>query len=315
MSKSLRSNGGSNTLKILAHLGALLTVCAWGCSFLSSKVLMVDGGMTPVEVYIYRFTFAYLLLLLFTFRRILSNNWKDEVLFLLCGACAGSIYFVTENYALKNTSTGNVSLLSSISPIFTTILMAIVYKTKLKTGVIIGSLIAFFGVACVILSSGEGFVIKPKGDILALTSSLSWAVYTIAVKRLIPLYNSFFITRKLFFYGVITALPLLIFQSEPLHLNILFNFSEPRYLTNFLFLVLMCSLGAYLIWNEAMKRLGPVTTNNYMYLQPIVTMVAAYFLFHEEVHFLGYLGCALIIGGLVIADKLKIGRRQVGVKN
>lgn len=295
---------------IFAHLGALLTVSAWGCSFICSKVLMVDGGMTPVEVYVYRFALAYILLLLFTFRKILANNWKDEVLFIVCGMCAGSIYFITENYALKNTTTGNVSLLSSMSPIFITFLMAIFYKMRLTIPAIVGSVVAFIGVGCIIFSSGEGFEIHPKGDLLALSSSLSWAIYSIAVKRLIPIYNSFFITRKLFFYGVITAIPLLISQSEPLHVSELFDISQPQYLLNFLFLVLMCSLLAYLLWNEAMKALGPVTANNYMYLQPIVTMVVAYFVFGEKINVLGYLGCALIIGGLVIADKLKTGRRD-----
>lgn len=54
-----------------------------------------------------------------------------------------------------------------------------------------------------------------------------------------------------------------------------------------------------------MKALGPVASSNYLYLQPLVTMIAAYFVLGEKIYPLGYLGCALIIGGLVIADKIK----------
>lgn len=290
---------------LLAHLGAFFTVAAWGSSFLSTKVIMAAGGVTPVEMYIYRFTVAYFILILFTFKKIMANNWADELRFLVCGLCAGSLYFITENYALKYTSTGNVSLLAAVSPLFTTILMSVVYKIRLLPGVILGSIIAFIGVGCIIFSHGEGLVIKPKGDVLALTAALSWSIYTLTVKRLIPLYNSFFITRKLFFYGVITALPLLLLQKEPLHLDVLFNFSQPEIPLNFIFLVLFCSLGAYLIWNEAMKELGAVSANNYLYLQPIVTMVAAYFILHEQIYLLGYVGCLLILGGLMISDKMK----------
>lgn len=85
--------------------------------------------------------------------------------------------------------------------------MAVVFGQKIKLGVITGSLIAFLGAGCIIFSHGAGLEIKPAGDLLALSAAMSWAVYTIAVKRLIPYYNSLFITRKLFFYGVITALP------------------------------------------------------------------------------------------------------------
>lgn len=301
----MRLQRRNNYILLLGHLGAILTVTAWGLSFLATKVLMVDGGCTPVEVFVYRFTLAYLLIFAVTFRKLISNNITDELLFAACGVCAGSLYFITENYALKYTSTGNVSLLASISPIFTTILMAIVFKTRIKTPVILGSLIAFLGVGCVIFSHGEGIEFSPVGDILALSAAMSWAVYTILVKRLIPNYTSLFITRKLFFYGVISALPLLLIQNEPLHISLIFDFSNPRYLINLLFLVVFCSMMAYIIWNEAMKILGPVTSNNYLYLQPLVTMVAAYFLFDEKIYFFGYLGCILIIGGLVISDKLE----------
>lgn len=306
---SNRTTAGKKYLVLLAHLGALVTMGAWGTSFLSSKILMQEGGFTPVETFVYRFTAAYLLLLLLTFRKILSLSWRDELQFLVCGICAGSLYFITENYALNYTTTGNVSLLASISPLFTTILMAVVFKTRIKAGEILGSIVAFAGVGCVVFSAGDSLEIHPKGDLLALSAALCWAIYTIVVKRLIPHYSSLFITRKLFFYGVLTALPLLFLQHEPYHLHLLFDFKQPQYLMNLGFLVIMCSVAAYLIWNEVMKILGSVTASNYLYLQPIVTMVAAYFVFGEQVYLLGYIGCALIIGGLVMADKLDLDKK------
>lgn len=312
--KSTFSKRGK-TLIILGHIGALIAVVPWGTSFLSTKVLMQDGGFSPVEMFTYRFAVAYILLLLLTFRKIFANNWKDELNLAICGICAGSLYFITENYALLNTTTGNVSLLASVSPIMTTLLAAAIYKTRITTGVAIGSIIAFFGVASIIFSHGEGFVIKPLGDCLALSASLSWAIYTIVAKNLIPKYSSLFITRKMFFYGVVSALPLL-FTEIPVdvqarHLAQLLDFSNPQYILNFLFLVVMCSCVSYLLWNECMKILGPVTANNYMYFQPLVTMIAGYMLLGEEITFLGYVGCVLIIGGLVIADKMKSGIRFI----
>ncbi len=295
----------SKYLKGVGHLAAFITVVAWGGSFISTKVLMEEGGFTPVEVYVYRFALAYFLMLAITFKKILSNNWKDELQFFVSGVCAGTLYFLTENYALKYTTAGNVSLLSAISPIFTTLLMAIVFRSRITKGVISGSIACFIGVALVILSpaiaQGLGFEIHPLGDILALTCAVSWAVYSVAVKRLLPLYSTFFVTRKLFFYGVLTALPLLAVQKDPLHLALLFD--TPKYFLNLLFLVLMCSIAAYLLWNESMKLIGSVAANNYLYLQPLVTMIAGWFFFGEKIYFWGYIGCALIIVGLILADR------------
>lgn len=302
-------NGNWQTGKAAGHLAALITVLCWGCSFISSKILMGDAGMTPAEVYVYRFSLAYLLMLAFTCRNLKSYSWKDEMQFALCGVCSGTLYFLMENYALMYTSTGNVSLLSSISPIFTAILLAVIYKTKMRKGEIIGSVIAFVGVACVIMSEsiskGLGMQIHPFGDLLALSCAMSWAIYSIAVKRLMPLYNSFFITRKLFFYGLITAIPLVLVQPEPLQYQVLFDLSQPKYLVNLLFLAVMCSTMAYILWNESMKIIGSLAANNYIYLQPPVTMVAGYLLLGEEIYPFGYIGCALVLCGLVLADKLK----------
>lgn len=290
---------------LLAHFGALLTVTFWGTSFLCTKVLMERGGFTPVEMFVYRFSLAYILMMFLTFRQIKSLSWRDELTFLISGICSGSLYFITENYALKLTTAGNVSLLASISPLFTTLLMAIVFRQKLKSGVIIGSGIAIIGVACIIFSNGQSIEFRPQGDLLALAAAMCWAIYTIAIRRVIPHYNSLFITRKLFFYGVITALPLLLLQPEPYHLHLLFDIHQPSYLLNMIYLVVLCSISAYLIWNEAMKMLGSVVANNYLYLQPPITMVAGYFFLGEKIFLFGYIGCILVIGGLIISDKWK----------
>lgn len=293
--------------KLIGHLSAFFVVTAWGTSFIFTKVLMEDALLSPIEVYIYRFAMAYVLLLAVTFKKIFANNLKDEFQLLVCGVCAGSLFYILENFALQNTTTGNVSLLSSLSPMITAAMMAVVFRARIGVGLILGSIIAFTGVGFIIFSHGEGLEINPLGDVLALMSSFSWSIYAVGVKRLVPVYPSMFITRKLFFYGVLTAAPLLWIGGGPTHLGTLF--SSATYLLNMGFLVVICSLVAYVIWNYAMKVLGPVASNNYIYLQPLVTMVVAYFVLGEEISIFGYIGSILIIGGLIISDKLKIGRR------
>lgn len=306
---NIEQNKSWKNSKLIGHIGALITVMCWGCSFIASKVLMNEASLTPVEVYIYRFAIAYLIILLCTFKEIKSHSIADELQFVLCGICSGTLYFLMENYAIMYTTTGNVSLLSSISPIFIAILLAIIYKTKMRQGEIWGSVIAFFGVALVIfsesISKGLGLEIHPIGDLLALSCALSWAVYSIAIKKIIPLYSTLFITRKLFFYGLLTSIPLLLVQPEPLHLSIVFDLAQPKFLLNLLFLAVMCSSMAYLLWNESIKIIGPLATNNYLYIQPPVTMFAGSFLLGETVYPFGYVGCAIVLVGLIVADKYK----------
>lgn len=293
--------------KILGHIVALLVIIAWGSSFIFTKVLMEDAALTPIEVYVYRFALAYVCLFLITFKKIFANNLRDELQLMMCGVCAGSLFYVLENFALLRTTTGNVSLLSSLSPMITAGLMAVVFRVKQGLGLVIGSLIAFIGVGCIIFSQGEGLEINPIGDLLALASAFAWSIYAVGVKRLVPLYSTLFITRKLFLYGVLTAAPLMWIGGAPSNFTVIFT--NPTFLLNMLFLVVVCSLLGFVGWNLAMKKLGPVAANNYIYLQPLVTMVVAYFILGEEITLLGYIGSALIIGGLIISDKLKVNRR------
>ena len=297
--------------KILGHLGALLAVACWGISFISTKVLLESAHLTPIEVFVYRFAIAYVFLFCITFKQIFAHNWKDELQLMFCGVCACSLYYILENYALQYTTTGNVSLLSSISPLMTTALMVLVFRKKVGAGVVIGSVIAFIGVGFVIFGDKHTLEINPLGDLLALASALSWAIYSIASKNLIPVYNTLFITRKLFLYGVLTALPFMFLQRSPSHFSEVF--SKIDYLFNLGFLALFCSLISFVVWNFSMRELGPVNSNKYIYMIPIVTLVAAYIVFGEQIAVMGWIGCAMVIGGLVVTDKLKI--KSVGIRH
>ena len=89
MSK-MRSRESNN---VWYHLGAILTMIAWGVSFVSTKVLL-DNGLQPTEVYVYRTLLAYVIILAINHSRLFSNSLRDELLFVVCGLCAGSLYYI-----------------------------------------------------------------------------------------------------------------------------------------------------------------------------------------------------------------------------
>ena len=277
----------------------------WGLSFISTKVLL-ENGMGPVEIYLYRFILAYLLILIFCHKRLWCNTWRDEGLFALCGLTAGSIYFIAENTALEYTLVQNVSLLTSLSPLITALLVGLIYTNeKPGKGMLLGSVIAFAGVVCVIFNSPVeegGFVFHPVGDFLSLAAAFSWSVYSLVLRRLSANYDSWFMTRKTFFYGIITALPFLIF-SPPLN-NPVTLFSNFAVVGNLLFLGIGASMVAYLLWSLTIKYLGAVKANNFMYFQMIVTLIASRLILGEEITATGVTGCLLIIGGLWVGDVL-----------
>lgn len=289
---------GSN---LMYHLGALIAVTAWGISFINTKILL-QLGLSAVEVYVYRFVIAYICVFLICPRPFFSNSIGDEVKFMLCGICGNSIYFIAENTAVNYTLVTNVSLIVTTAPLITAMLIGLMYKGERPSrGFLTGSMIAFVGVAFVIFNSSFVVKVKPFGDMLALLAAVCWAVYSILLRPLNAVYGVWFITRKTFFYGILTSLPFL--AVEP-HLISLEQLMDPRVLGNLCFLGLVCSLLAYVLWAQSIKRLGVVKAGNYLYISPVVTLFASMLLLHENVSIVGYIGCALILVGVILSEKL-----------
>lgn len=277
MSVNLRAN---QSKALWYHLGALLTVTAWGVSFVSTKVLL-EHGINPTEVYVVRTLLAYLLVLCVCHKRIFSNSLRDELLFVSCGLCAGSLYFIAENTALEYTLVSNVSLIVTLSPLITTLLVGAIYKNERPgKGVLMGSLIAFLGVGCVIFNSSFVLDVKPLGDLLSLSAAVCWSVYSLVLRKLSAFYTVMFISRKTFFYGMVTAIPFLIAIPEHTPLDVYLQFDV---WSNFLFLGVFCSMIAFIIWAFTIKGLGAIKANNYLYIQPIITLIASALLLGEKV--------------------------------
>jgi drug/metabolite transporter (DMT)-like permease len=110
-----------------------------------------------------------------------------------------------------------------------------------------------------------------------------------------------FITRKTFFYGVITAIPFMLLEPTTTNMSV---FLRSEVWINLLFLGLFASMIAYVIWAQAIKNLGAIKASNYLYIQPIITLVASVLLINEHITVVGYIGCALILLGVWLGDKL-----------
>lgn len=284
------------------HVAAFAMILVWGISFLNTRVLL-DAGLTPTEIFVARFTIAYVSLLVISRFKVRNTGWRDELLFVVCGIAGGSAYFIAENTALEYTLISDVAVLVSIAPLTTALMGAIFYRDEritLLTGV--GMVIAFIG--SVLLALKDGFVWGDSilGDMLAVLAAFVWAFYSMALKKLNRTYTTLFITRKLFFYGILSALPLLLMEDTQISMTTL---KQPEVWGNLLYLGLICSMAAYFIWGITVKRIGAVRASNYFYLSPIISMIAAAIWFGERTNAVAYIGCILILTGVIMAEKFK----------
>lgn len=289
------------------HIAAIFVVFLWGTTFVSSKVLL-NTGLQPAEIFVIRFVIAYLCMLAMSHKRIWADNIKDEITLFGLGIMGGSMYFLTENMALMHSTTANVSILVSTTPLVTALLLSAFYKSeRLSWKQIAGSMLAFVGVVMVILNGQLVLHLNPIGDALALAASLTWAFYSLFMKRIMERYGPDFITRKVFFYGILTILPYFAFI-QPMNTDMAI-YLQPIVIGNILFLGLLASTGGYLLWNWVMQKLGAVKSTNYIYLQSLITMVAGAIVLGERITPIAVAGAIILIAGMYFAIR-KQGKKE-----
>lgn len=328
--------GTGNTIY---HVLAIVIVAIWGLTFISTKVLLM-AGLSPEEIFLVRFSIAYFGMWLFCLwgrgsdasgaggslatrgdvpadgsctgasltdsqsgqspARLFCDSLKDELLLVLAGVMGGSLYFWSENTALQYTMASNVSFIVCTTPLVTAILNAAVRRERIGRLTLLGGCLSLVGIGMIAFSGGEGFHLSFVGDALAMLASLTWAIYTVVTNGLLKKYPSALISRKVFFYGMLTIVPVLLVKGWTFPAG---RFLEPKVLLNALFLGVVASLACYALWNSVIKRLGTVGSSNYIYLNPLFTLIAATLLLGERLTPVAIAGCLITLIGVWTASR------------
>ena len=286
------------------HALALLIVVIWSSTFVSTKVLL--DSFAPVEILLIRFAIAWVLMFAIYPRFHRVADIKAELRIALAGVAGGSFYFLAENYALDFSLASNVSLLVSTAPILTALAAHYALRDeKISRHTVFGALVSFGGVALVILNGTFVLKLNPAGDLLALASSAAWAVYSITIKKMPVSLPGAYVTRKIFFYTVVTTLPALFFAPFRPAFSLLLT---PKIALNMAFLAVLASCVAYFCWNAVIRALGAVRANTYIYFIPLLTLVESALLLGEPVTPFALVGAVLILSGVWMASKGASGK-------
>ena len=286
------------------HVLAFLVVAVWGSTFVFTKLLLL-GGLTAAQIFVLRFIVAYVLLLAFSLTRkpfrLLAASVKDELLMVGLGVTGGSLYFLTENSSMNYTTTTNTSLIVCLCPLFAALLISLFYRSERLNGIqIVGTLMAALGVVVVVLNGHFVLHLSPLGDTLAFAACLCWAVYSLLMIPVNKRYDTVFITRKVFFYGLLSMIPYFLIWPEMPPMSVVLR---PDILANLLFLGFVASMLCFLAWNWVMKKLGAIVVTNYVYFNPVVTVLFAWVILSERITVYFLIGTLLILTGLYLGNK------------
>ncbi|MDR2897840.1 MAG: DMT family transporter [Spirochaetaceae bacterium] len=290
----------NNANQAKGHGAAVITIIMWGITFISTKILLSE--FNPIEILFYRIAIGYLVLLAVYPRRLKGLSVKQELLFLAAGASGVTLYFLLENSALTYTTASNAGVIVSAAPFFTALAASrFLGGEKPKPAFFIGFLIAMLGIVLISFNGSTVLSLNPIGDLLALLAAMTWAVYSVLAKKISDFgCNTIQTTRRIFFYGLICMLPVLL----PFHFEWGFErFTRPVNIGNMLFLGLGASALCFVTWNFAVRVLGAVKTSIYIYLVPVITVVTSVIVLDEGITWMSALGTALTLVGLYLSER------------
>jgi drug/metabolite transporter (DMT)-like permease len=271
-------------------------------TFIAIKVALLDLG--PYTLAFGRFVIATLVL-------SLAEKWRPSRVGLkalpltrlsLMGLLGVTLFVSLQNLGLIHTTASSASLILSSIPAITAIICYLALGepvSRVRTASIAVSIV---GVALIILGGSESSLSlggRVIGDLLILVCAFFWACYTVIGRDLMSRLPYLTVTWVSTAFGTLFLFPLSAYEyvtSRPMHLS-------PPTITALLFLGLVASALAFLLYNFAVSRVGAGEATIYVNLSPLVTVCAASLMLHESLTLLQAVGGIIVLSSLFLASK------------
>lgn len=263
--------------------------------------------LPPTLILFFRSFFAaffYLALLLAKKQSLFSLEKTDIIRFIVLGILNIPLNQFLFFVSIKLTTAPNVALAYALSPIFILIIAKIFLKEKITLLKAVGIVVAFFGIGLILFERGISLNADYfLGNLLALVASISWALYSTYGKALIIKYGSIYTTALAMWLGFIFYLPMSIVFADYRYLGSL----DISHFVQIVYLAVMTSGLAYLLWYYALKRLPASNVGVFNNLQPVFTTILAVIFFGQVLTKEYLIGGMLVILGVTLTQLNRAG--------
>jgi RarD protein len=278
----------------------LIAIIFWGASFIATKYLLNE--LTPETIISMRLILAIMLLLLIILiqKRDFRINVQNHRYILLLAVIA-VFHLWIQVTGLKYTTASNTGWIIGTAPIFMVLLGLIFFKEKLNSVKSIGIIIATTGLLLLVGKGNPANIdlIKNKGDLLILSSSFTWGVYSMVNKKISLAYSP---VMTIFYLFVMMAIIIIPFTANSSSINSIKNLSGIGWIA-ILFLGFLCSGVAYVIWAYALREIESAKVGAYLYFEPFVTIITAWIFLNEEITLFMILSGLIITFGVFLVNK------------
>jgi drug/metabolite transporter (DMT)-like permease len=285
---------------MLTRLLLLLTVIIWGSTFVATKILL--GYFTPAELLGLRMLVGVpILAAVIAVKKVSLKFDRKERFALLLGSFVITSHFLIQITGLKTATATNTGWIISVTPLALAVLSYVFLKEKIGRNVMIGIAVATLGIFLLISKGDFGSIgwLKSPGDWLILVSAHTWAIYTVVTRNVAKARNPLAVTFAILVPCAIVMIGNLVFNFEWHKLLAL----PPVPMFAFLFLAVMGTAMAQWWWQAGVGKIGAAKAGIFLYVEPLTSTALGVAYLREPFGIFTGIGAALVIAGVVIAER------------
>ena len=282
-----------------AMIAATVAYCIFGLSYLFSNQAL-DVVKDPIILLSIRFTITFIALNILVATRVLKLDLKGKNLIppILLGVLQPVLYFVLENYGLMSTSTAFTGMVSSISPIFTAILGAVMLREMPTPRQWLFIFLSIAGVMMVSLGANEGQNTL-VGCLCLLGAYFSGAFYSILVRRLSKTFSAFELTYIMFTVGFVFFGAFVFIKHGAGTVQVLTNaVTDVKFMTSALYLGVLASVCAYMLTNYSLRRLPVARATIFTSFSTVVSVASGVVIRGDSFTLISGIAFALMLIGV-----------------
>lgn len=278
----------------------LFAVVVWGLSFIATKNALTEVKPEAIVFLRQILGILFLAVVLLKRKRKFSINIREQKWIFILAAIA-CFHLWIQVTGLQWTTASHTGWIIGITPVFMVILGIIFFKEKISSLQTLGIIVAFLGLV-ILVSKGDLTsldFIKNKGDVLIISSSATWSIYSMVNKKITLNLSPVLTTFYLFLIVAVIIAPFTINQKN---LSDVFRLSISGW-GSILFLGIFCSGIAYTLWAQALNEMSASRVGAFLYIEPFVTFFGSWILLNEQITLLTLLSGLIIIGGVVLVNR------------